>query len=550
MKKVKKLINDRVDVNLSSSHELHTLNIIRGTSMTNVYYEISSSKIKPFAYIYPLVNIDQNGEHQVSYAKNSKVYIKQITFLNLVGRNEKGDIVSFEPIEEVNTFLMAHHIDDGKEESDQRSKALIHFFSFLIKLQEKWDEEYDEEEFDPLIDLPRPTWDFMALRKDKRITYQYRAALKYSVLKEKDESQKLARTTASAYINAVTKFYSFHIRQGYQFNNPPFNYEIVTVNFEANGQSMKAYMSKQVHTTDLRLNFPKSKRNSGEAGEAGRRDLRPLTHQQWSEVEKILLHTRRVIKNVKGSMKLVHLAEEYSLFFLLGRYTGLRKEETASLHCDQIVKPSLDTTILRLGVGDEYGSLTKSKNGCNKSRRTIVPSSVMQLLYEYTRSIRYQKRLAKFKLLCKTKRDKGEDAFFDSVDGVDEKKRYVFISNSGAPFFLNLNVLNNRWTEVRNTVKEILNQEVQGSIHNLRSTFAVALFRILLQKISIDKALAEVSEVLGHENIDTTLKYLEIAQNGPTGDEIYEDVLDYLGMFEESGGQESKFTNDSEVSND
>lgn len=501
-------------------------------------YEISSTEVKPFTYKVPLVSIDENGEAQVSFAKNNQNHIKKITFLNLIGRNKQGDIVSFEPMEQVNTFLMAHHIDDGKEESDQRSKALIHFFSFLIQLQEKWDEEYDADLFDELIDLPRPTWDFMPVRKSHRVTYQYRTALRYSVLDEPEHSLRLARTTASAYMRAVIKFYSFHIRQGYQFNNPPFVYEIVKLSFESNGQNMKAYMTKDVHTTDLSLNFPRSKRNKGEPGDPSRRDLSPLANSQWAEVEKILLHTKRVLKNVKRHIKFVQLAEEYCLFFLVSRFTGLRKEETASLHCGQIVKPPQKDGVflkpmLRIGVGDEYGSLSKTKDGSNKSRRTIIPSATMQLLYEYSRSERYLKRLKKFRELCEEKRALGEDAFFDSVDGIDENKKYIFISNSGIPFFLKLNELNNRWNEIRNTVKAILGQEMEGSIHNLRPTFAVSLFRILLKKMPTDKALAEVSALLGHDDIATTLKYLKIAENEPTGDEIYEDVLDYLGIFDD-----------------
>ena len=86
-------------------------------------YKISSTEVKPFTYKIPLVSIDENGEAQVSFAKNNKNHIKKITFLNLIGRNEQGDIVSFEPMDQVNTFLMAHHIDEEREESCQRSKA-------------------------------------------------------------------------------------------------------------------------------------------------------------------------------------------------------------------------------------------------------------------------------------------------------------------------------------------------------------------------------------------------------------------------------------------
>lgn len=501
--------------------------------MPKISYEVSSTQVKPFTYRTPIVSIDEHGELQVYYSKTDPVHIKQITFLNLIGRDEKGNIVSKKPITEVNNFLMARHIDDDREESNQHSKALIHFFSFLILLQEKWDEEYDEDLFDKLVDLPRPTWDFMAFRKSQRITYQYRSALKYSVIDEPDSSLRLARSTATAYMNNVLGFYKFYLRQGKVFNNPPFDHEVVNIHFESSGQSMRAYMTKLIHTTDLRLNFPKSSRNKGAAGEPARRDLSPISDNSWAEIKKILIDTRRVIKNVKGESKWVSLALEYCLFFLIGRYTGLRKEEVATLHSEQIIIPPKSKSILWLGVGAEYGSATKDADGDNKSRKTIIPSTIMRLLYEYQRSDRYKKRLTKFKTLCAKKRTAGEQAFFDSVDGVDENKKYLFLSGSGVPFFLKLEELNNRWSEVRNTVRIILGNDMKESIHNLRPTFAVNLFRTLLKTQSPDEALARVSSCLGHEDLATTIKYLKIAEDAPTGDEIYEDLLEYCGVFDE-----------------
>ncbi|PKS77762.1 integrase, partial [Klebsiella pneumoniae] len=76
--------------------------------------------------------------------------------------------------------------------------------------------------------------------------------------------------------------------------------------------------------------------------------------------------------------KLVSLPEEYCLLLRVYRYTGLRKEEGVSLHLGQVVRPDMKTAVLRLGVGDQYGSLTKDPSGGynNKSRRTIIPSSL------------------------------------------------------------------------------------------------------------------------------------------------------------------------------
>ncbi|MFW1118400.1 hypothetical protein ACEV79_24310 [Vibrio parahaemolyticus] len=130
-------------------------------------------------------------------------------------------------------------------------------------------------------------------------------------------------------------------------------------------------------------------------------------------------------------------------------------------------------------------------------------------------------------------REAGNDAYFDGVDGVDEGKQYLFISNSGLPLFKKLEEINTRWNEVRKTAGMNLVNDIDAVVHNLRATFAVSIFRTLLKKMNSDDALARVSALLGHEDLSTTLHYLQIAQDQPTGDEIWEDVLDYLGVFDE-----------------
>jgi len=501
--------------------------------MPNISYEITSTQIKPYTYRKPLVSVDEHGELSVEYSKHNPVHIKKVVLLNLVGRDNEGRLVSDEPLEQVNRFILSHHVDDEKEESEQYSKGLIHFFSFLISMQKNWDANYDEDSFDELIDLSRPAWDNFPVRKSDRITYQYRKALKDAVLNEPDPDKRLARTTASAYMGAVIKFYKFHLRDGYNFPNPPFDHEVITLHFEAGSTNIKAYQSKEVHTTDLRLNFSKSKKNEGGALPSASRELKPLTINEWKEAENILINTRRVVKNIGGELKSATIPIEHCLMFLVGRYSGMRKEEFSSLHKGQVVKPDLTKANLYIGIGGQYGSLTKTKDGGNKSRRTIIKSSIMQMLYEYTRSDRYKKRLAKFKMLCEEKRNKGEDAFFDVEDGIDENKDYLFISQSGKPLFTKLTEINTRWNEVRATVERKTGKKMLATVHNLRPTFGVSLFRGLLRVKPTDEALALVSGCFGHEDESTTLKYLTIAQDEPTGDEVYEDVLGYLEVFDE-----------------
>ena len=77
-----------------------------------IKYQIETTKVRPFTYKPPIIKITSDGELNLGYSNkiNLYKYIKQITFLNLVGRTESGELFSFEPKSYVNFFLMAHHI--------------------------------------------------------------------------------------------------------------------------------------------------------------------------------------------------------------------------------------------------------------------------------------------------------------------------------------------------------------------------------------------------------------------------------------------------------
>lgn len=133
--------------------------------------------------------------------------------------------------------------------------------------------------------------------------------------------------------------------------------------------------------------------------------------------------------------------------------------------------------------------------------------------------------------------------FFEGDDAINPELEYLFITQSGKPMFTRLQDFTGRWGEIRNTANltQGLDHPIVGSIHNLRSTFAVNIFRHLLNKkndygnqsITPDEALDRVSALLGHEGRATTIEYLKIAQDMPSADEIYEDVLDYIGAFDD-----------------
>ena len=512
--------------------------------------EVEISSIPNFVYEKPLVFIDENGEPQITYRANgNKIPIKKLHLLYIAGYDDKDKQISYQPLDMVNEFLLSKAIDDGALELGTDAQGIAHYFSFVLDKQERWDASYNEEDFDPIYDDPRPEWDIFPRNKQERLTYQYRDGIKQLAI-----DGVLAKTTVKQYMSSVVGFYKHCLRQGMRFNNPPFQFEIVNIHFEASAFSMKEYQRKEIHTTDMRIKFSKSSRSGGTSLNNLRRDLKPFTDSEWSILQNILMKSRRVVRHGDSS-KLHSLPIEFCLHPMICRNTGLRREEAASLHLGQIVNPEtvirdgkevFKKPVMNLGVGDKYQSLTKTAQGSsekNKSRITIIPATLMKILYDYSQSDRYKKRLDNFKTWCKEQVKAGNTHHFEGDDAINPELEYLFITQSGKPMFTRLQDFTGRWVEIRNTANLArgLDHPIAGSIHNLRSTFAVNTFRHLLSKkdeygnpsIKPDDALDLVSRLLGHEDISTTLIYLKIAQDMPSADEIYEDVLDYIGAFDD-----------------
>ena len=507
----------------------------------SIFYNVESSTIKNYLYRKPILQVDGSGElGSYHHEANKSKVIKKLALLNIVGYNDKGVLVSFEPIAEVNQYLMSKAIDDGVLETTTTSQGLAHYFHFLIGLQADWDAEYKDNDFDPVYDDPRPEWNTFPKLKQDRATYLYRNGLKELFL-----TGQIARTTANSYISSVVGFYKYWLRRGYKFNNPPFTFETISLKLEGSSSSMKAFTTKDIQTTDLRLKLSKSSRSDGTALGNVRRDLRPFTPSEWKILQNILMKSRRVVRN-RDASKLHSLPIEFCLHAMICRYTGMRREEAASLHCGQIVNPEtcindkkqidFKKPILKIGIGDKYNSLTKTKEAGNKPRITIIPSVIMKDLYNYTQSERYKKRLVKFKAWCAEENKAGNHALFEGDDAVKPNLDYLFITQTGRPMFTRPSDFTGRWVEVRDTanLSKALDHEILGSLHNLRSTFAVHVLKHLLNHLEPDVALDRVCALLGHENRKTTMEYLKIAQDMPTGDEIYEDVLVYIGIFDDT----------------
>ncbi|MBF4323108.1 site-specific integrase, partial [Vibrio anguillarum] len=76
--------------------------------------EVEISTIPNFVYEKPLVSIDENGEPQITYRGNgNKIPIKKLPLLHIAGYDVKDNLISYQPLDMVNEFLLSKAIDDG-----------------------------------------------------------------------------------------------------------------------------------------------------------------------------------------------------------------------------------------------------------------------------------------------------------------------------------------------------------------------------------------------------------------------------------------------------
>lgn len=489
--------------------------------MDNIQFEILGDNTGFFIHQVPTAVVDDNGEIQL-ISTGSQKRIKNICFLYLVGRSVVDNkIVVYEEIKEVNQFLMDLQVNAGSDDYSTAllSKALIHYFTFLTDLADEWDkEQVDRVElgYEAEDRTMRPWWDVMPRRKSERPTYRYKAALI-----EAFRNNILARTTAQSYMRSVVGFYKYFIQQGYRFDNDPFQYEIVKVSVESKYSSMKSHYTYVVHTTDLRLKLGKDKRNGGTSQE-----LIPLSNAEWKAVDTVIRQNKRIIKNVRGEKVEGALAIEYTLFFLIARFSGLRKEEVCTLRQRHIFSP--DTRDNKRGYCEvEVGPGNLSDTKFNKDRTITIPVKIMRALYQYTLTERYKKRNKRFQSIYKQKAKANDIEYLDAVKHSNES--FVFISRMGKPMAFETKVVNARWAEIRDAASVLLGYELKSKPHNLRPTYAVETFKSLLRAgLSSDEALNILLDRLGHEDLETTLKHLKMAENTPKGNEIYEHILDYV----------------------
>ena len=429
---------------------------------------IHSYNLKPFSYRTPKPYVDSNGEVKVAYLEEEPVSIDKLALLV----REVND--QYELVIPANNYLLYLVIERFHKCVSSQSRALLRYFSFLEDIGVEWD------------DMPS--------RQSKRPTYLFKRHLESQY--KNGHEDKLAVSTSKSYMRSVVNFYKFYISRGYQFKNPPFNYETITHYINAVYSSMGSKAKVIIQTTDLRLGISQQRKDTPQ-------QLVALSDDEWKEVDRVIRKERMVVRYKDGIANTYPLPIEFTLIFLLMRYCGLRRVEVLSMKLSLIRKPTqeeLQKGYLRLTIGGKDGVETKN----SKERIIEFPSLLMKNLYEYIISERYLNRKK-----------------LSNAGNIS-----LFINNKGDTF--NNDTLNSRWSEVRNAIR-LDYPSFNHKAHNLRPTYGVSRLKQLVNSgMQQADALSYIQNRMGHSSLATTLHYLHQLNNPKSGDELSEIAFDYL----------------------
>lgn len=286
-------------------------------------------------------------------------------------------------------------------------------------------------------------------------TYGYREHL---LIKAKDTTVKFSQNTAAEYIRVVKGFYEFLIKNNVISKKGFFEYQ--TVNISSSRRS--------VSTTDLRIKTIKKHGST-------LTPLKPKDTQKAFEIIDCMSERDALLIN-----------------FLLG--SGLRRAEAFTMNAELFTVERLHESssflIEGIIISPDVGVETKLK----KPRELFITELFYDDALGYIESEKHEAALKKYQLKYKDKMIPGYTP--------------LFLTSTGEPFD------ENRFYNVWNLFKKLYKQKHKEAFkykpHDLRATFGTSLLRILTDHDgNVLDALDTVKDVLGHDDVSTTLKYVE-----------------------------------------
>lgn len=364
--------------------------------------------------------------------------------------------------------------------------ATIHSIADDLGAYREWLDEHDNPDA-LLLDFPK--------LKLRRPTYRYNG-----FLRKKINAREIAPSTAKRRMGTVVSFYRWMMKEGlFEPANDPWQERGYDLTF-ASSQGFS--VTKQVKSTDLRINAPKSEDPfSGTIQDGGK--LRPLSEneQRWV-VEAV---------DALGNPEMYLLI----LFMIL---TGARIQTAGTLRvCHfSMSKPcfskalSGDDEIFKLKIGPGTGIDCKN----DKNMVLQVPRSLFELIRTYVFSARAKRRR-------------------ELALGGDHVNQYLFLSQQGNPYYTAKEDvqrfdpnLKRRHHKNGGTIREYIKGQLipyvrkhrdskfHFRIHDLRATYGMNQTDIqmaLVQKniLTLRKARTNVMALMGHASSATTDLYLD-----------------------------------------
>lgn len=438
--------------------------------------DIIAYTMPEFSYRQPQVNITANGELSMTESGDAEAYRipKSIFLFSVIRDADTHTIIKFHGLDHVNAYLMYRSVNHEAKDTKPIAKALLCYHQFLADNDLKWDH--------------------FPVRNHQKPTYQFKR-----YLEELHGTRKLALSTAKAYISQVVRFYKFYLSRR-EFTNKPFNYEVVTVKNRGSHSSISASRDIIIETTDLRLKI------AGPHQKVPNK-LRSLSEEDWYILNKVLNEDRCGIRLLNDKIIKVSLAIEFTLIFLVMRYTGLRRKEALTLPVQLIYSSGSDKGFTDIHVSPAVG--VQTKNG--SAREIEIPRKLLILLYEYKCTERFLTRSNKFMKLYP-----------------NEKHIPLFLNRYGEPF--DIDTVNARWGEIRRYICHEYNLDFSHKPHNLRATYGTFRMRDLIMgenPVPVSKAQVFIQFHMGHKDLSTTEIYLDQLKLQPQDFSLVEEAINF-----------------------
>lgn len=359
--------------------------------------------------------------------------------------------------------------------------ALLSFYRWLsIEIP-----EHTDPRTGILVEEKRPLTVYDCTEKvEESPVVRYRDYLLENLYTE-DENGKIggSSNTASSYVLKVVAYYTYLHRQRIvplSKTFRPFEFSVKKVRIQDKNKRaqhnmlshLDGYHGKDitVYTTGLTKPF----KNIQKPQDANVRELRPLREDEKHAFYRYL--------DVENS------SDTKALMLYLKTETGLRLEELITFPASVVDKPK--AKVIKVPIGECInGCLTKFR----KNRTIEIPAYAMELLYEYKLS-KARKEAIKSGLL---------------------RHNHLFVRSDGGIYAPN--TIQKHVEEVRESL--ILNGfNIYFATHDLRATFATDwLYNKHIETGRPFEALiSELAELMGHENTQTTQKYVNYMNDDKT----------------------------------